>query len=660
MRRHVASLDAVSAWEIESAVGRAHSRGAVVGQAEVAAVRAQPITFSAAGVIDTRAVSALAYETINASRSAQSYMLRSTDDAYRRVIAEVSGRVITGVSTRQQAAQQALNNLARQGITGFVDARNRQWSASSYVEMALRTSTHRAMMQGHAERLQSAGFDLVLISSHPNPAPMCQPYEGKVLSLSGNTSGTVQMNNALDGSPMSVEVYSSIAEARMNGFEHPNCFPADTMVTSPSGLKAVDKRWYEGDMVVIRTASGNELTSTPNHPILTPEGWVGAGSLKVGQSVFRNSVDVEGSGVDTPDHEDVPAPISEVFDSFRGSVEVTSVSVPSSAEQFHGDGEGSDVEIVFADRLLSYGVDAQSIQSGGDGELFVGSHRLRPLFPLGSGLKISDVSDLPLDGFMSGSDLPITLLGSHLRPLESFGLGSGSLFDVTEPGESGADVRLGDPEVESDLGLSHSGAVHFGGFGDPLGARVVGTSDETCVLGGSRDVSGFESVVDEGLAYAETVREVCDGLAGLVTEDEIVDIDRRVFAGHVYNLESGDGWYTADSVIVHNCRHTHTLLVPGASQPAVAPYDPQGYKDSQRQRYLERGVRRAREHQAVQLTAADKKAARARVKTWQDRAKEHSERTGIPRHLDRERVRVGDPSLADAPQLVGARIAGVE
>ncbi|MFI8660717.1 phage minor capsid protein [Rhodococcus qingshengii] len=330
VRRYANSLDEVSAKEIESAVSRAHSRGAAVGQAEVAAVRAQPITFSAAGVIDTRAVSALAYETINASRSAQAYMLRSTDDAYRRVIAEVSGRVITGVQTRQQAAQQALNNLARQGITGFVDARNRQWSASSYVEMALRTSTHRALMQGHAERLQAAGFDLVLISSHPNPAPMCQPYEGKVLSLSGNMSGTVQTNNALDGSPMSVEVYSSIAEARMNGFEHPNC------------------------------------------------------------------------------------------------------------------------------------------------------------------------------------------------------------------------------------------------------------------------------------------------------------------------------------------KHSHTLLVPGASQPAVAPYDPQGYKDSQKQRYLERGVRRAREHLAVQLTAADKKAARARVKTWQDRAKEHSERTGIPRRLDRERVRVGDPSLADAPKLVGARIAGVE
>lgn len=329
-RAYVSHVDRVAAAEIQTAIGTAHQRGAQAAQKDIDAVRVQPVTFGASGVIDTHAVAALAAESIQTARVTNSYILRSTDDAYRRAIAEVSGRVITGAQTRQQAAQQALNNLARRGITGFVDRRERQWSASSYVEMALRTSTHRALIQGHTDRLQSAGFDLVLISSHPNPAPMCQPYEGKVLSLSGNVVGDIVVPNALDGTPLTVNVWSSMAEAELNGLHHPNC------------------------------------------------------------------------------------------------------------------------------------------------------------------------------------------------------------------------------------------------------------------------------------------------------------------------------------------KHTHTLFVAGASQPAVAPYDPQGYKDSQKQRYLERGVRRAREHQAVQLTAADKKAARARVKTWQDRAKEHSERTGIPRRLDRERVRVGDPSLADAPQLVGARIAGVE
>lgn len=326
-RSYIAQVDRVAVTEIESAVAAAHQNGALAAQKDIDAVRAKPVSFSAHSVIDTHAVTALAAESVGIARATNSFILRSTDDSYRRAVAEVTGRVITGTQTRQQAAQQALNNLARQGITGFVDARQRNWSASSYVEMALRTSTHRALIQGHTDRLQSAGFDLVLISSHPNPAPMCQPYEGKVLSLSGSTLGPTEVANALDGTTTTVDVYASMANAESNGLHHPNC------------------------------------------------------------------------------------------------------------------------------------------------------------------------------------------------------------------------------------------------------------------------------------------------------------------------------------------KHTHTLYVPGASQPAVAPHDPKGYENSQKQRYLERGVRRARSLHAVAQSPADKRAAAARIKSWQQRAKEHAEQTGIPRRLDRERVRVGDPKLADPPKLVGARIA---
>ena len=236
VRRHVENLDRVAIQEIRDTLNLAWNRGAEHAEAEVAALRAQPVTFSAAGAIDTHAVAALASQTamtaaevaifsqtVESVRGVQSQILRSAPDAYREVIGNVSGRVIVGVQTRQQMAQEALNSLARKGITGFTDRAGRNWQASSYVEMALRTSTHRALFEGHADRLQSAGYDLVRISSHPNPSPQCQPFEGKILSLSGKQSGTVFEDSALDGSQVKANVYMSLDQAKARGFEHPNC-----------------------------------------------------------------------------------------------------------------------------------------------------------------------------------------------------------------------------------------------------------------------------------------------------------------------------------------------------------------------------------------------------------------------------------------------------
>ena len=53
------------------------------------------------------------------------------------------------------------------------------------------------------------------------------------------------------------------------GFQrHPGCFPAGAVVSGPSP-DAATRRWYEGELAILRTASGKELTATANHPVLT-------------------------------------------------------------------------------------------------------------------------------------------------------------------------------------------------------------------------------------------------------------------------------------------------------------------------------------------------------------------------------------------------------
>src|SRR3990167_132096 len=66
---------------------------------------------------------------------------------------------------------------------------------------------------------------------------------------------------------------------------HPNCLVGGTLVTA-KGVSAHTGRWYEGDIVVIRTASGKELRATTNHPILTGQGLVAAGLLNEGGYVI--------------------------------------------------------------------------------------------------------------------------------------------------------------------------------------------------------------------------------------------------------------------------------------------------------------------------------------------------------------------------------------
>ena len=116
-------------------------------------------------------------------------ILRSTEDIYRKVIYDAASQVTTGVLTRREATQAALNRFTKAGIKGFTDARGRQWQMASYAETAVRSATGQAALQGHFDKLSANGYDLVIVSSDAEPCDSCLPWEGKVLSMNGRTPG---------------------------------------------------------------------------------------------------------------------------------------------------------------------------------------------------------------------------------------------------------------------------------------------------------------------------------------------------------------------------------------------------------------------------------------------------------------------------------------
>lgn len=128
-----------------------------------------------------------------------------------------------------------------------------------------------------------------------------------------------------------------------------NCFVGDVKVASDSKLIRSYKHIYEGDLITVKTAGGVKFTCTPNHPILTPSGWVSAKLLHDGDDIL-----VTVSGKDNMLR--VNPDIKHTFPSFdavhkflykSGGKRTCSLSV-----NFHGDITTSNVEIITQKRLL--------------------------------------------------------------------------------------------------------------------------------------------------------------------------------------------------------------------------------------------------------------------------------------------------------------------
>lgn len=238
LRRDLDDLTILATQLIEEVVTEALATGQRLAVADLATLG---VAVSVPPTV-ARAVTAIAADTTRTVATVPTRILRSADDAYRRVVADASSQVLLGARTRRDAAQQALDRLADQGIMSFRDRSGRRWQAASYVEMAVRTGTGLAAVQGHVDTLAANGLDLVVVSDAPRECPACRPWEGKVLSISGASSGAVEVASAVDpGRMVRVMVSGSVADAKSAGLHHPNCrhslsayLPGATTLPTPS------------------------------------------------------------------------------------------------------------------------------------------------------------------------------------------------------------------------------------------------------------------------------------------------------------------------------------------------------------------------------------------------------------------------------------------
>ncbi|MEV1079880.1 phage minor capsid protein [Streptomyces sp. NPDC050211] len=87
-----------------------------------------------------------------------------------------------------------------------------------------------------------------------------------------------------------------------------------------------------------------------------------------------------------------------------------------------------------------------------------------------------------------------------------------------------------------------------------------------------------------------------------------------------------------------NCRHDVSAYLPGVSRIPKPQASRGTYEDTQKQRYLERQVRKWKRLETAAMSDGKRTAARARVRAYQGRVRELVAETGLPRKSHREQL----------------------
>lgn len=128
------------------------------------------------------------------------------------------------------------------------------------------------------------------------------------------------------------------------------CLPPDTLVDG-AVIRAVFRRWYEGDLIKIKTCDGRSFSATPNHPMFTKRGWIGAGQIKDGDYLI---CDLGQKNISQNSYvNNSPTTIGEIYNTLStiGIME-RNFCLPV---DFHGDGQKGQINIFRSHRALPIG-----------------------------------------------------------------------------------------------------------------------------------------------------------------------------------------------------------------------------------------------------------------------------------------------------------------
>ena len=312
--------------------------------------------------------------------------------------------------------------------------------------------------------------------------------------------------------------------ATLDGRTSALCFFGSTNIVPFGNVQKVFRRWYSGVVVIVTTASGQELIGTPNHPVLTAKGWRSLQELKPSKDVLYRVMSEDGAL--TLQDVDMPSSIASVTDPLFEPSVFPVLCAGSSPEQFHGDGMGFDSEINVA--LIQGGLSTDLSNSG------LSKQIKEFLFGSVHALSLGPSNDHRADGVITHRQTPTAMQvnSSSLQCCVDKALASGTA-------QLPVDLRLGKAfEIE---------------LGDKIPVNVA----EEIALAPSEDwhdAEFLQQTSDRSGRGAVLPADLRSRGALSIEADNVVSVKVEFRSGHVYNLETSSNIYAANGLLVHNCR----------------------------------------------------------------------------------------------------------
>lgn len=376
-----------------------------------------------------------------------------------KIKAEIGKGILTGDDLKT-ISKGVANVLKDASATAVVSANGRRQGIDTYASSVARSILTDAQWQGTSNTIIEEGYDLVQVSDHFGECALCVLPDTKIKTK---------------------DLFSTTAIE------------------------------YTGDMITIRTASGNELTGTPDHTVLTDKGWLPLKALSKGDNVISDSGVGDWLSSVSPNEINMEARIDKIGQSIRPF----NLASPA-RRKLDSNITYREINIVNADLFLLRKFDVGSSKVLRK-VFLVKAMRFFPFFFGGSNRKFSFKSLLRSFPF---------LMGWFYHSIFFFlcGVFPSFLHSVTPNIVKNFWIHSIKPSLESVVPRSGLNSII---------AKIVGYTSA---------------------GNAEEGTKLTARLAGLVKVDKITSLEVIQFSGHVYDLENKDNWYVSNNIISHNCR----------------------------------------------------------------------------------------------------------
>ena len=187
--------------------------------------------------------------TTNDMEKAEYAILRRANDQYRKIIFDAQMYAASGAGTYEKAIDMATHDFLSAGINCVQYKNGARVSVSKYAEMAIRTATKRAYLQGQGEMRQEWGISTVILNKRTSACPLCAPFVGKVFIDDVWSGGTSKDGN----SPL-------LSSAISAGLYHPNC--KDSHTTYFPGTSTKPEHITRRDLVKMVSEAKRESKAT--------------------------------------------------------------------------------------------------------------------------------------------------------------------------------------------------------------------------------------------------------------------------------------------------------------------------------------------------------------------------------------------------------------